>query len=404
MINTKLLEKYKIDEKSAVPKYDQLRKIMLDYITNLPEDVEYLPYEYEIESQMHVSKRTIRRAFDELRNEGIIETLRKRGSKIVRRNFATPQAPTNGDLLKCQLIASILVSDTDDPHPTNFLPWQITSGLEDHMRPKDSSVEVYNLREKKWHDREKLKESLALSGIEWAFVYPHDKVEPEEIKKILTELNIKTAFYIEDLKDMSKLAYLLEDVDYVAVNHLLGIYRELQNNFSDIDYLLFAGSDQDLFWEQPRIDICKKFAKNLNIPFELVIKEAPVIDINHTNNQELNVRGKEIGLDCAPDIVSKTSKYQNALCFAANDRMAAGVIDYCHDNNIAIPEQFSLISYDNKPDYRSYNLSTFDFDAKSISDELIDLYKNFLEDKETARNKSFGRMIYPKLIMRSTTR
>lgn len=49
----------------------------------MPEDQDYLPYEGELQKMFNVSKRTVRRAFLELREEGPIDTGRKRGSKVV---------------------------------------------------------------------------------------------------------------------------------------------------------------------------------------------------------------------------------------------------------------------------------------------------------------------------------
>lgn len=399
----KLLEDYNINEKSTVPKYDQLRTIMLDYITNLPPDVEYLPYEYEIESQLHVSKRTIRRAFDELRNEGIIETLRKRGSKIVRRDFVNVKLESPDVLLKNHKIGSILVSDVDDPGPTGFLPWRITSALEDIMRPENGSVSVYNLRGPQWQDKIKLKHSLIESGIEWAFVYVHEVMKLDEILPILNEANIKAAFFLENLPSLTKFGYLMRNVDYVAVNQLSGIYQALNKYFTDIDYLVFAGTDKELSWEQPRIDVCRKFAELHQVPFEKVIVEKPLIEPAEGNDLQKH-ETQMAGAKCAEEILARTAKYKNPLCFAANDWMGAGMMDYFNEHNISIPQQLSLVSYDNKTDMRSYNLSTLGVESKQIGDEFIELFKDFLSESERIRNKSIGRIVFPEIFLRSTTR
>ena len=69
------------------PKYEQTRRKLIAYIRELPSDVEFLPYEYELEKMIGVSRVSVRRALAELRQAGIIQTQRGSGSRILKRTF-----------------------------------------------------------------------------------------------------------------------------------------------------------------------------------------------------------------------------------------------------------------------------------------------------------------------------
>jgi LacI family transcriptional regulator len=104
------------------------------------------------------------------------------------------------------------------------------------------------------------------------------------------------------------------------------------------------------------------------------------------------------------EIIESISACQNPLCFAANDLIASGIMAGLREQDVAIPEALSLVGYDNRPEMRSSNLSTFDFNARQIANELLELFADFLTDRERSRHQVLGRMVAPKLILRATTR
>jgi DNA-binding LacI/PurR family transcriptional regulator/DNA-binding transcriptional regulator YhcF (GntR family) len=401
----KMLVDYEINEQVPVPKYEQLRGVLLDYITHLPLDVEYLPYEYEIEEALKISKRTIRRALDGLREDGIIETSRKRGSKILRRDFATKPEPALIDSpFKDQVIASLFVSNIDAPTRTAYRPWQITAELEEAIGRENGSVFVCNLREKQWHDRRAVIDSLRSAGVEWAFLYHHEDNNTEELVTMLTEAGIKTAIHVGSFAGLKELGYLLENCDYILTNHNLAIHQSLNEKFTGIDCLIYAGFARYLDWEQPRIEVCANFADKQGIPFKTVIKDVPEAEPKGGNEAFSLKTDHEIGLKCVDEIIESISACQNPLCFAANDLIASGIMAGLREQDVAIPEALSLVGYDNRPEMRSSNLSTFDFNARQIANELLELFADFLTDRERSRHQVLGRMVAPKLILRATTR
>jgi DNA-binding LacI/PurR family transcriptional regulator len=401
----KTLSEYEINGQMPGPKYEQLRGVLLDYIAHLPLEVDYLPYEYEIEEQLKISKRTIRRALDGLREDGIIETTRKRGSKILRRDFAAKPVLTPIESpFKDQVIASLFVSNIDAPTRTAYRPWQITAELEEALGRENGSVFVCNLREKRWHDRRAVIDSLRAAGVEWAFLYHHQDNNTEELVAMLTEAGIKTVLHVGSFAVLKELGYLMENCDYVLTNHHRAIHQSLHEKFTGIDCLIYAGAERYLAWEQPRIEICADFADKHGIPFKTVIKAEPEIEHEGGGDDASLKTDHEVGRKCAAEIMESLDGYQNPLCFAANDLIASGIMEYLREHQVQIPEAISLMGYDNRPEMRSSNLSTFDFNARQIAAELLELFAGFLADRERSRHQVLGRMVAPKLILRSTTR
>jgi DNA-binding GntR family transcriptional regulator len=75
-----------IDPDSATPVYRQVAGVLRDRITHgvwLPD--RRLPSEPDLEAEFEISRDTVRRALDVLRDEGLIVTVRGRGS------FVSPQ-------------------------------------------------------------------------------------------------------------------------------------------------------------------------------------------------------------------------------------------------------------------------------------------------------------------------
>ena len=75
-LNENTLKNYK-----SGPLYARVRDLLIDYIAELPPEKEYLPYEYEMEESLKVSRQSIRHALQELRSAGMLETVRNRGSR-----------------------------------------------------------------------------------------------------------------------------------------------------------------------------------------------------------------------------------------------------------------------------------------------------------------------------------
>jgi len=397
------LSNYKIDNSSSVPKYEQLKLALMRYIARIPEDVEYLPYEYEMESQFGVSKRTVRRALEELRNAGVIETSRKRGSKILKRDssaLVTKQLSNN--LIEGTTIAAVIMSDQDSPERSNSLTWQITTELENNLAEYGANVAVYNMREQYWDNNQKLINSLTGKNIEWVFVDPYSFDDPEKLLADLMQAGIKPALFVIDLQQQINHSVIYQPgIDYVVLNNLSIIQSSFKGQFADADFIAYLTNEFDNNWSAPRAQICKNVAEELNIPFKQIIvpMETPESD---SKIQYYKVR-EDASINAAMQLLPELKGKKHPLCIAANDYIAAGALKVFNEHGIFVPRDIKLIGYDNYAEFRSLNISTFDFNSTAIAQAMVELYEYYLHDKEKSRQSATGKMVFPKFIRRMTS-
>jgi DNA-binding LacI/PurR family transcriptional regulator len=390
---------FNVTDETSEPKYEQVRKIILSYINRLPESVEYLPYEHELEAELEVSKRTVRRALEALRNEGVIETVRKRGSKIISRDFPKSNTNHNVSSLTDQTIASIIVSDKPGSSRTGFMPWQITEAIEKQAYPAGAAVAVYNLRENKWKDREKLFSHLAENGVKWTFLYPHENISPCSLERLIDN-GIKPAIYVDSLQELSILNIAIsQGVDWIMSNHASAIYQALKANFQQNDFIAYVGSMNHWKWEEPRMRAAEKFANEMNIPFEKVFEDFKELG-SEESTEEHTVLSGYAG---AEKLLDKISQYQRPLIMGANDKAAEGILNCFDDENVEVPSQVEVLGYDDARECRASNLSTFGRDSEVIAKKAMDFCYDFYRNTNEGFNSSRGEFIYPRYIKRMTT-
>ncbi|MDO5047753.1 MAG: LacI family DNA-binding transcriptional regulator [Anaerococcus sp.] len=89
--------------------------------------------------------------------------------------------------------------------------------------------------------------------------------------------------------------------------------------------------------------------------------------------------------------------------FCLNDMMAFGLIKYCKENNINVPNDLSVVGYDDVfiSDLLSPRLTTINQDHQEIAREVIDLSKKILS-KETIDKKKI--LIKPVLVKRDSVK
>ena len=107
------------------------------------------------------------------------------------------------------------------------------------------------------------------------------------------------------------------------------------------------------------------------------------------------------GYNIAEKIFKKNINFTSIFCF--NDMIALGVLKYCNENNIKIPDDFSIIGFDNllsaqisNPPLTTIGLSNNNI-GKIIAEMLFDKIKN--------KEKQNPHFIYtPKVILRDSVK
>lgn len=393
------LGEYSLTQENKSPKYEQLKNILLDYISQLSGNVEYLPYEYDIEESLGVSKNTVRRALNELRKEGVIETVRNRGSKILKRDFAVASLPQIEQQKLAGLnIGAVITGLHDHESRTELLRWQIITQLEELLSPLGASVVTYNLRGDKWSNLEELVASMQDNGIFYTYFWPHPTTQPESVIEYLLAAMIKPVAVIKDLQEViGDGDWLGSGVDYILVNHLHAIKKTMHENYSDIDGLVYVTNIFDRSWSMPREKVYADFAKKVGVPFDLIIvddlKENLPTSEDHLQRQ---VSGRSAALKI-PELIKGRKR---PLCVAANDGIAVHLHDKLHELGIKIPDDLLLIGHDNRVSARSHNISSFDSNSADIAKVLLDCLGEHMADPKKLPGNPVGKMVYPKFVKR----
>lgn len=389
------LSDFSLDEHSPVPKYEQLKRILLTYISGMPQGQEYLPYEEQMGALFSISRRTVRRALEELRQLGVIETTKKSGSRVLKRKL-TPEvdgAPCNK--IPGSTVGIITVSDRDDTERSGHFRGQVVVELERLLMPQSCSLVVYNLRKshwQAWQDYDKLTASMLDKGIKWALVYVHGESVKVELLHKLLRAGIKPVAVIQDFASMNELApQWAPGIDYVAINHCSSIVRALDGHFADADSIIYVTNQSDSRWSKARAAACRGFAAAKNIPFECLFSPAPE-----------NVPSVEVDVDTVQEMLRLCAGKARPVCFAANDMTAESLMEKLHVLETGVLDELQLVGYDNEIEQRSLNISTFDFDASALANAVLDLYRVFLRDQDLSMHTSHGIMTYSKFINRTS--
>jgi len=395
-----------------IPKFEIVKKELLALIHKMPEDQLYLPYESELEKMFKVSKRTVRRALLDLREDGLIDTGRKRGSRVVR-NQAAPVDKgiqnLSAKFLEGSCIASVFIGDQAGRERTVFLPWRITGELEIKAARAGGRFMIYNLREEKWRNIEDVVRSMRDNRVEWFFCYLHEKIFDRLPLRLLQKNQIKPVMYIQDLEQIDIYARILGDgVDFIATNHSSGIYDALCRYFSDVDFLAYIGGAVDMGWEQARLDVVKNFADQNKIPLE-VCMGLPVAGIRDDNDErgqyyvEQDARTKS-AYDETVKLIRKMKKYRRPLLIGANDVYARGIVQCLEEREISFPGKVEILGYDNSNLAMQDNISSFHQAQKKITDSAFEFCRMFYADRGNILRQSNARIFAPLLFKRASTR
>lgn len=393
-----------------VPKYEIVKKELLAYIKRMPPEQEYLPYENELQNLFNVSKRTVRRALLDLREEGLIDTGRKRGSKVIRRKLdsspRTNRISTERSLVNAS-VASLFLSDKDGKTPTEFLPWRITSELEKTAMNEGGQLITCNLRDPRWQNIDDVVQVLVDNRVECAFCHFHEKMRNKIKFHQFAEKKIKLIIYYADWRSFeSSLHDIRPSVDWIFPNHRNGIYDLLVKEFSDVDYIAYIGGKFESSWEAERAEAIRMFAEERGIQSDILLEDISEEMNNATPHEPSSYERARFktGTLAISKIIDDLDRRQRPLLIGANDDYASGVAHGIEKSHLTMPNDVELIGYDNSPLAMQENLSSFYVDHVSIANAIVKLWKQYHADKTAGLLQSTGAIVFPSLQKRLTTR
>lgn len=384
-------------ESRSVPKYELLKRALLDYISELPPEREFLPYEKELAGEFGVSRCTVTKALEKLRRGGYIETSKKSGSRIIRRSLPKPEEYRE----PMQNIAFLFANNEESTARTTDFRWQLLDETERYFAADGVRTVAYNLREndwQAWRDPETLAASLEQRGIRFAAFRPGGDDRKFCWRRHLQALQarrIKVVLLFQDCIELTTHAsQLLPGIDYLLVNSHDTLFRVLDEHFSGFDRIFYLSNAAADWWAEPRMKLCCDFCENRRIPFEH-IRSSYLWLQDADRSQQV----PDIDEACTERFLESIPPQGRIACFCANDYSASSFLYRLKDRNID-PARFEIIGFDNRPEFRSLNLSTFDFDAPAQARALFECCEEFRRAPDAVLRRTRGIMTYARFIDR----
>lgn len=304
-----------INDKSPVPKYFQLQTWLQDrieqgyYATN-----EKIPTEVELVKLSGLSRATVRQALRNLEQDGYIVRKKRVGSFVLKTEKDTKNIPTVG----------ILIPDIR----SGYAPI-LARGAEDEATKNNISLILCNtddlLSQAKYHIDRLI--NLKVSGVIYVPVAASDKDNLQIIKK-LKRKNIPVVLADRGIQD--------SEIDIVTTNNFEGSRQIAQ-------YLINEGHERIAFLsnklystERLRYDgfISKMKEANINQDPAITILDKGAFNVNRY-------------LTHVHKILKNKKKF--TAVYAGHDRIALLFYSAAKNMGLGVPEDFSLVGYDNMP-------------------------------------------------------
>lgn len=354
--------------------FDELKQQIMDKVY-VPDQA--FPGLDELTARFQTSAITVRRALTELAGEGLIYRIRGKGT------FVSPEDQLSAAGRKVGLLGLKRIY-MGFPGSTPLL--NSDKYFSDLMAGIDSMCEQLGVELYYWdylHKPDFPEEDN--TGI----ILVPDVSLPIEVLKRWKEENrpfITVHFYYPHLQ-----------IPYVIVDNLTGGYLATQHlltlGHKRIGIILTGNSLYDLNQEfSLRLQGYKLALQLNNIPFD---EKLVIIKSSSSEREEMGYEGMTALLD--------TENPPTAV-FATSDVKAMGCIKACHDRGISVPEQMSIVGYDDLrispyiyPGLTTVNQNTFKMGTRAV--EILCEYW----DKEESSGGVTKEEIVPQLVVRGST-
>jgi DNA-binding LacI/PurR family transcriptional regulator len=304
-----------INDKSPVPKYFQLQTWLQDrieqgyYATN-----EKIPTEVELVKLSGLSRATVRQALRNLEQDGYIVRKKRVGSFVLKIEKDTKNIPTVG----------ILIPDIR----SGYAPI-LARGAEDEATKNNISLILCNtddlLSQAKYHIDRLI--NLKVSGVIYVPVAASDKDNLQIIKK-LKRKNIPVVLADRGIQD--------SEIDIVTTNNFEGSRQIAQHLINEGHERIAFLSNKLYSTERLRYDgfISKMKEANINQDPAITILDKGAFNVNRY-------------LTHVHKILKNKKKF--TAVYAGHDRIALLFYSAAKNMGLSVPEDFSLVGYDNMP-------------------------------------------------------
>ncbi|MTI58396.1 MAG: GntR family transcriptional regulator [Firmicutes bacterium] len=306
-----LRRSFKLENAKNISKYIIAKNFYLDYINKKElTGGELLPSELEVSKKLEFSRDTVRRALNELEKEGYINRERGRGTFYTRpkKRFEEKRV-------------AILTT-----YVRNYIFPSIISGIEEVVSAKHYTLTLANTNNDPALERKHLRKIID-SGVDGLIIEPTKSVENKN-KDLYQEIfNAEIPFIMINAmyKDLNTAYVILDDLQggYMATKYVLQLgHRKIAGIFKKDDL-------QGVYRKKGFVNALEEYGIN---PDEIDIGGYLT---NEASSYSYYYADKIINSDKRPTAI---------VCY--NDEIAVKVIDAINDNGLSIPEDISVVGYD----------------------------------------------------------
>lgn len=294
---------------STVPKYRQVKDYVLMQIENneLGKDGR-IPSESEFSKLLDVSSITVRKALNDLVNEGVIYRVRGKGSFVSEQK--TPAAEKSLDYV------TFIISG-NEMYNSSYM--QIIKGIQSFLSQHNCKL-MMEFVENDFEKEQELVRKLIQSDQRGLLIYSAD---PNAARSYLNDLRKKSIPFV--LLDRMPSGF---SVDCITCNNQDGAYEA-------VEYMIAKGHRKIGF-------AAYDFYLNTEVERYNGYRRA-MLDASLTPQEELSFFQHDLDYAGLADQINQGNL---TALFCANDRRALEVIDHLTQEGIRIPDQISVMGFD----------------------------------------------------------
>lgn len=221
--------------------------------------------------------------------------------------------------------------------------------------------------------------SHQVEGIFYACTQNDAAETATHFSRTLPVVLLADSFYESEIEEIRTVSIDNFIGGYVAANHLLGLGHKK---------VIYVGYRSASISHQHRYRGFQVAMEKAGIPFKTIE--------NHKDHSSM-----EIGVQLGRQLFSEP--LEETAVFCATDAIALGVLRVADEMGLSIPEDFSMMGYDNIA-YSSLPkimLTTMDQNKKKLAEKAMDLMLESVESQETTRGRHI--IIQPELVIRKST-
>ena len=360
-----------IDKKTPIPKYYQIQKKLEEFIQSEHYGKDgKIPPEVELAKLFGVHRVTVRAAMQALARENIIFRERGRGTFINKRKVSAlkkvarsiPRSPDTdvGNIGLLSVDGQILSDSFHAPLVTHCEEW---------IRKMGKHLLLYNTGDNLDGFIPKV-DGIILIGQNWG----------EETIRTIKSYKIPKVAINYDASGVGIASVIPDDEQgaFMATEYLLSLGHR---------NILYFGGPEDSYSDRQRYKGFQEAFKKAHLKF----------------NPQLLIRGGfsfSRSIDSAKKIFQKREQF--SAIFAANDVMASALMNVAEKNNIKIPEDLSLVGFDDleEASHRLPPLTTVRIDREELAQQGVKILSRLMKGEKIA---SLRIIIPTELKIRGTT-